>query len=1371
MSEEIDAMVQVRRQALEYAEENGTGPSAAGDLGRGVWGLALSGGGIRSATFCFGLLQALASKKMLPHFDLLSTVSGGGYIGAMLGRMLQRARHPGEVRAIFEALGRGSDSWFAWWLRANGRYLVPLGAKDRLFALAVYVRNVIGIHLELALIGLVGGVVLAAADVWLWYGMREAATHSWHVIAWAREWIVYLPTPWLVLVPLAGLALTLCWSYWIIGWAAERSAVLVALSSLLLVAFVVSRWPQVLVVEHWVDAWRPWWMLRCALGGISALWLPAILLALAGWASAVGTYGKGLHRRLRSARDVTLAQDAARSLLTFGLASVLRTMGIVLLIGLLDRAAWWLAVEHQSWVVSGYVLAVAGAVLRVVLSPVSGVRHSAGTSRHAMTGLSILGRVLTFALFAWWVAVVHRASLVGIFKPDQVDFRSAVLPLAVILCCAGGYLLLTGTNIRFLNLSSLHGFYRARLVRSYLGASNPLRFADTSRPPHALGAIGRLPVAPEEFPIKSVGEVDSDDDVPMRHYAPHRNGGPVHLMSMCLNETTDPRGGLFNQDRRGRLVTVGPQAVLRVGRGLWQQMSGAAGLTLGSWMAISGAAVSPGLGSQTRGGISSLVMFAGARLGYWWDSAALKGDLSKWRSPWVKARGVLRETFGIFGGPKERDWFLTDGGHFENTGAYALLAERAHMILIADCGADPAYRFGDIENLVRKARIDLQAEIDFLKPRSPNAGAPTRLIDRFGSLNDLASNESDACFALARVTYRSLPSGPEATGAERPSRFAMQDPNVGYLILVKPNMCKGLPVDLANFKADHPEFPQQGTADQFFDESQWESYFQLGRTLGEMFTLEELNQVVADVNGLFTRDDGSPIVADPDKADDPIQTTVTAPAGRLPARLATTAISSIGFGAAAAAGLAAWQAIDAYKVTAAQQAKDERAALKELTDLWAKAGVGQGRESPSQSIETVDALAATLSRVADTLCPSDDAGWFNRSPLAVEVLAYTLERCDALPVPIRPASCTWLARASNPFAQGNRASCLMAGKTLADQVLDDEGCTRYWAYDYRFHSVSKCAHPNDPVLLSRKPQEEHERELREPIKWIRAVGPADVRRPSAPATEADVRACAARQLAPSVYQSEKLSEVREVLMTFSTYGIAIAATQDLRLKAAQLGRSPPTPVTTTTVRYPEGSMECAQALGRLVPQAATWRLEPAINTGVAQANVLEVLFALPEKPAGGLQESTGVRPSGRPGPTPRAGGEDPHASTPAKARDTASATAGSGAVRRGQGTGSEDGSAGTQNPQESPGAARDRVGVDQSPVQREYVLVLPPSPASDIVSCHLLGLACAPAADLCPKGSSAKPGPESAGPRVRQRAKRSAASTPVRSAPNCAAPP
>ena len=79
-----------RREALgpdtpAVGEEKPAG--GAGRPDRPLWGLALSGGGIRSATFCLGLLRALAARGLLARFDLISSVSGGGYIASTFGRL------------------------------------------------------------------------------------------------------------------------------------------------------------------------------------------------------------------------------------------------------------------------------------------------------------------------------------------------------------------------------------------------------------------------------------------------------------------------------------------------------------------------------------------------------------------------------------------------------------------------------------------------------------------------------------------------------------------------------------------------------------------------------------------------------------------------------------------------------------------------------------------------------------------------------------------------------------------------------------------------------------------------------------------------------------------------------------------------------------------------------------------------------------------------------------------------------------------------------------------------------------------------------------------------------------------------------------
>jgi predicted acylesterase/phospholipase RssA len=83
--------------------------------------LCLSGGGIRSAAFCLGVLQALAEKCMLRRFDYLSTVSGGGFIGGWLQMLIRDLAGVSSAESAIsqsrpEALRR---------LRAYTNYLTP----------------------------------------------------------------------------------------------------------------------------------------------------------------------------------------------------------------------------------------------------------------------------------------------------------------------------------------------------------------------------------------------------------------------------------------------------------------------------------------------------------------------------------------------------------------------------------------------------------------------------------------------------------------------------------------------------------------------------------------------------------------------------------------------------------------------------------------------------------------------------------------------------------------------------------------------------------------------------------------------------------------------------------------------------------------------------------------------------------------------------------------------------------------------------------------------------------------------------------------------------------------------------------------------
>jgi hypothetical protein len=77
-------------------------------LGEKRAALCISGGGIRSATFGLGILQGLARCGLLHKFHYLSTVSGGGYIGAWLGAWIHRA--DGGITSVAAELARPRDA-------------------------------------------------------------------------------------------------------------------------------------------------------------------------------------------------------------------------------------------------------------------------------------------------------------------------------------------------------------------------------------------------------------------------------------------------------------------------------------------------------------------------------------------------------------------------------------------------------------------------------------------------------------------------------------------------------------------------------------------------------------------------------------------------------------------------------------------------------------------------------------------------------------------------------------------------------------------------------------------------------------------------------------------------------------------------------------------------------------------------------------------------------------------------------------------------------------------------------------------------------------------------------------------------------------
>ncbi|MEK6410372.1 MAG: patatin-like phospholipase family protein [Acidobacteriota bacterium] len=109
-----------------------------------LMGLALSGGGIRSATFNLGVIQALAERGIFQHVDYISTVSGGGYLGSCLSSVLNRdnVAHFGDDFP-FSSDKRGQERDAIKQLRNNSNYLAPRGFVDLIRIPALLLRGIL----------------------------------------------------------------------------------------------------------------------------------------------------------------------------------------------------------------------------------------------------------------------------------------------------------------------------------------------------------------------------------------------------------------------------------------------------------------------------------------------------------------------------------------------------------------------------------------------------------------------------------------------------------------------------------------------------------------------------------------------------------------------------------------------------------------------------------------------------------------------------------------------------------------------------------------------------------------------------------------------------------------------------------------------------------------------------------------------------------------------------------------------------------------------------------------------------------------------------------------------------------------------------
>lgn len=924
---------------LELRTKNRSGPRT---------GVAISGGGIRSATFALGVFQAFAKKGHLGRFDYLSTVSGGGYFGGFYGSLFTRPQ--AKFEDVEKALA--DDSPQLSYLRRNGRFLAPAGGRDLLLGGAVLFRNWVAVILVIGCLAVGLGLLLEFFSLLLhpWLRFPENSPIfglNWQEMlwwdsgyrVWLSEWL------WVSAALVALAAAPLGWSYFLVGssesastaWIKNRPSIkpLMIAVNAALVGIALSQYPrypllscalcylstvtmaQTIAADHCLalqgkrieDV-----QLKVGEGFIALiLGFTMSILALASalsFGSSQPVQGglaflvvlllcrSVLHfASPKDAREVDRDQFS-RHMVSVWLKRWLVVAGFCLALGLIQtggRTLYLFMKQDVNWLLGAFgtvMTALSGYARRGLVSLGSSATKEE-RSRSWMSSLpAILGALLALLLAILVSALV--AQLIYSEPPfhelngEPIATRKNAIASATRLVLI--FLVLSfcfGLSRRLLNNSTHLPLYSARITRAYLGATNKLRVPLHKEKPspaenakvaaHRASALHLMPN--DDIPLKSYYRTDNED-------SPYAKGAPLHLINVTINETVDGRLGDYNPDAKGLGLAIGPcgmsagvkhhrlfswnspdkvtvfpeRADYRVFEPITEPQffktlslpffkPQPEQLSLGRWLGVSGAAFSTGLGLRTSFGTSFLAGITNIRLGHWWFAGVKRAfTLTRFFGPvfWVQ-QYLFRELAARFPGTANSLWYLSDGGHFENMGAYELLRRRLQTIVILDGEADPHYEFDGLAHLVRKARIDFGAEIHFLgreHPEFQNLIAP-ELQAQFGTLDEmrrgkwerdvrLVSEASEVAELRVRGFKLQAPSQKERSQVHAAvARVVYSDKSEGVLIYVKPTLTGRESPDVTRYHTEHPSFPHESTGDQFFDEAQWESYRKLGADIGQ----------------------------------------------------------------------------------------------------------------------------------------------------------------------------------------------------------------------------------------------------------------------------------------------------------------------------------------------------------------------------------------------------------------------------------------------------------------------------------------------------------------------------------------------------------
>jgi hypothetical protein len=937
LSKELDEIEKARSYKLGVGS-TATATPDPDPLRRGedlrLLGLALSGGGIRSATFNLGVLQALADFRLLRRVDLLSTVSGGGYIGAWLAAWIKR--HERGVSGVEGCLSPtrtptpGHDeNWPISFLRQYSNYLTPkwgVFSADTWTLVTTWVRNTLLNQLVL-MVFLASSLLFAHLVV----GMQARAP------VWPSLWLFLLAM--LILSLQAGKELgsydrtrsrgaSGAWSdqSQLQGGVVIPSLIAAVLASSLLSALLYGSGRDIATVKQ-VVFWGAWLIFslslliiqirgrfnRCfpkplarrfGLVRAGGIWVLVYLIPIV--AGFVGACIMVVDVDLMTTPSFIRHTGGNWGILVIGPPLLMQgfALAVTLQQGFLGRefpderrewwsrlGAWvliyslgWLAFVGVAILIPFYVMAY---IPNLTLTPLvkkalgflwaavtaggvfaaQSTKTGSGTGSDGVrlgnwrqwlavlapyvfiTGLAVLLSTAVFLLLTWWYypglfapgtdllaavrghywCLLEAAGRCGTLDRNTIPLSRPVLAgIGLLAGSAAALLLAWRVDV---NEFSMHHFYKNRLVRCYLGASRGRRGRSANR----------------------FTGFDPDDDVPLARLhidassAPsgeppeHRYDGPYPVINTALNLVTGEN--LAWQERKAASFVFTPHYsgyeldLERTATGASDLLSDGyrptahyaypeikqpgypliGGPHLGTTVAISGAAANPNMGYHSSAATSLLMTLFNVRLGWWMGNPRHQRT---WRFSSPRFVGLLYLLHELTGNSDDRSGYvdLSDGGHFDNLGLYELVRRRCRFMIVSDAEEDQGLTFGGLGNTIRKCRADFGVEIT-LRP------ARIRHLDG-------VSKRWVHC-AVGEVTY------PD-TGT------------TGTILYLKASLTGDESADVLEYAARQPRFPHQSTGDQWFDESQFESYRALGHHIAtKVMSLAANAPAGADLTPLF----------------------------------------------------------------------------------------------------------------------------------------------------------------------------------------------------------------------------------------------------------------------------------------------------------------------------------------------------------------------------------------------------------------------------------------------------------------------------------------------------------------------------------------